>query len=80
MSEPVLGERLVDQLVLVALPGHVSPEAQERGDIDPVHVLRVLNVASQVKLSENALPRLLLEKQTLRDDAAADKSGCLDNR
>lgn len=63
---PVLGERLVDQLVLVALPGHVSSEAEEGGDVDSVHVLCVLHVAAQVELSQDAFPRLLLH--TRRDD------------
>lgn len=42
---PVLSQCVVDQLILVALPGHVSAEAKKRGDVDSVNVLRVLNVA-----------------------------------
>jgi len=61
MCEPVLGEGLVDQLVLVALPGHVSPKAEEGGDVDSVHMLRVLDVAAQIKLCQDAFPCLLLE-------------------
>lgn len=60
-SSPVPGQRVVEQLVLVALPRHVAAEAQEGGDVDPVDVLRVLHVAAQVELSQDALRRLLLD-------------------
>lgn len=66
-SVPVLGERFVDQLVLVALPGHVPSEAEERGDVDSVDVLRVLHVAAQIKLCQNRLPRLLLKETQISD-------------
>lgn len=76
---PALGHRLVDQLVLVALSGHVAPEAEERGDVDSVDVLRVLHVAAQVELGEDALRRLLLSatnKHAIRaGPAASDQSG-----
>lgn len=62
-SEPVLGQCVVDQLVLVALPGHVSSEAKERGDVDSVNMLCVLNITAQIKLCEDTLPRLLLTKK-----------------
>lgn len=58
---PVLRQGGVEQLVLVAPPGHVAAVAQEGGDVDAVHVLRVLHVTTQVKLCQDALPRLLLE-------------------
>ena len=75
MSEPVLGQCVVDQLVLITLSGHVSSEAEEGGDVDSVHVLCVLHVAAQVKLGKNALPRLLLK--TPRDvKTPADRTGC----
>lgn len=58
---PVPGQRVVEQLVLVALPRHVAAEAQESGDVNPVDVLRVLHIAAQVELSQDALCRLLLD-------------------
>lgn len=61
--KPVLGQCVVDQLVLVTLPGHVSSEAEERGDVDSVDMLCALNIAAQIKLCENTLPRLLLKKK-----------------
>lgn len=71
MCVPVLGQRAVDQLVLVALPRHVSSEAEERGDVDSVNMFRVLDVAAQIKLCEDTLPCFLLrDKNTHRDITA----------
>lgn len=61
VSEPALGQCAVEQPFLVALPGHVSSEAEEGGDVDAVHVLRVLHIAAQVELGEDALPCFLLQ-------------------
>lgn len=60
-SEPVLCQRVVDQLVLVTLPGHVSSEAEERGDVHSVNMLCVLDITTQIKLCKDALPCLLLK-------------------
>lgn len=57
---PVLRQRAVDEVVLVALASHVPAEAQEGGDVDAVDVLRVAHVAAQVKLCQETLRRLLL--------------------
>lgn len=73
---PVLGQCVVDQLVLVALPGHVSAKAKECCDIDSVNVLGVLNVAAQIKLSKDTLTDLLLKHNTHHRDVHTRTRPC----
>lgn len=63
---PVVRQRCVEDALVVALAGHVAAKAKEGGDVDAVHVLRVLHVAAQVELGQDALARLLLKCQRQR--------------
>ena len=57
---PVFVKRFIQHKVFIALPGKVAPKAQKGGDVNPVHVLRVLRVTAQVELGQQDLGSLFL--------------------
>lgn len=60
----VLGQGLADHVFLVSLPSGVATVAQESGDVNTVDVLRAVGITAQVKLCQQVLCHLLLQKQS----------------
>lgn len=57
---PVFAKRFIQHKIFIALPGKVAPKAQKGGDVNPVHMLRVLHVTAQVELSQQDLGSFFL--------------------
>lgn len=57
---PVSVERFIQHKIFIALPGKVASKAQKGGDVNPVHMLRVLHVTAQVELGQQDLGRFFL--------------------
>lgn len=59
---PVVDGGLIQHQFFITLPCKVAPKAQERVDIDPIHMFCVLCITAEVELSKKALGSILLEE------------------
>lgn len=65
---PVSVKCFIQHKVFIALPGKVASKAQKGGDVNPVHMLRVLHVTAQVELSQQDLSCFFLSHNIERKE------------
>lgn len=76
---PVSVKRFIQHKVFIALPGKVASKAQKGGDVNPVHMLRVLHVTAQVELSQQDLSCFFLSHNIERKEGGGWFSSFLES-